>query len=76
MKYPKKVLFGKTWIGWLNYILLQWLFIRLEGTQYYYIDRYYLTWRIRFCRPLTGWKTSYVPKNRILWDICKVEWKT
>lgn len=29
MKAPQKVFFDHTWVGWLNFLLLRWFFIRL-----------------------------------------------
>lgn len=53
-----KRLFGRTWLGWLNIIILQWLFIRLArvvdkdgNTESYCILKY--VW------PTTGWKNDY-----------------
>ena len=57
MKYPKRKFLGKTWVGWLNILILQWFFIRLA-----YGDK----WRIlKWIYPMTGWFTDfkYVDKN-------------
>lgn len=44
---PTKELFGLTWVGWLNAMILQWLGMRLG-----YGDR----WRVILgVWPLTGW---------------------
>lgn len=51
MKNPTKKFIGKTWVGWLNIILLQWLFVRLS-----YGDKWRLLTGII---PMTGWNTSY-----------------
>jgi len=51
MKNPTKTLFGLTWVGWLNFILLQWLFVRLA-----YGDGWHLLlWPL----PLRGWWNDY-----------------
>ena len=51
MKRPAKLLFGYTWVGWLNRLVLQWLFIRL-----YYGQHWGFLTRVV---PLTGWGTAY-----------------
>lgn len=75
MNYPTKTFWGLTWVGWLNTLLLQWLFVRLQGV----IDeidrpsggrlivRNY--WTLIFpVVPLTGWWSDYVPKrHREIW---------
>ena len=55
---------GLTWVGWLNFLFLQWLWIRL----YWYRDTpqgkplgYGLKLGIM---PLTGWWTPYWPKGK------------
>ncbi len=51
LKVPNKKFFGKTWVGWLNIIFLQWFFIRLS-----YGD----SWRIlKWVLPFTGWWNDY-----------------
>lgn len=55
-------LFSYTWVGWLNILLLQWLFVRL----YYVIDSndqmksYGILLPII---PFTGWYTNYLPSK-------------
>jgi len=49
----KKIL-GKSWLGWLNRLLLQWFFVRLAinpTTGKYSI--------LRWVVPTTGWSTDY-----------------
>lgn len=53
MKTPTKKLFSFTWVGWLNVILLQWLFVRLA---YNDKGRWFLFLGIV---PLTGWSNDY-----------------
>jgi hypothetical protein len=58
LQYPTKKLFGKTWVGWLNFLLLQWFCIRLEGTVN--SDRSETEWNIiKWITPLTGWWSDY-----------------
>lgn len=48
---PKRKFLGFTWVGWLNILLFQWLFVRLA-----YGDR----WRVlKWILPLTGWWSDY-----------------
>ena len=52
MQNPKRVFLGKTWVGWLNIMILQWFFIRLG---------YGEKWRLlRWIVPCTGWWSDYV----------------
>jgi hypothetical protein len=54
-----------TWVGYLNFIILQWLFIRLgyyhkKITEPYYTKyekKYKIAWRVV---PLTGWWSDFV----------------
>jgi len=62
-----KKLFGYTWVGWLNIIVLQWLFVRL-----YYaesdsgsVENYGIIFPIV---PLTGWWSDYLPLSKY-WNI-------
>ena len=56
MKNPTKKIFGKTWVGMLNIVILQWFFIRLS-----YGDN----WRILYwILPITGWFSNYVYLNK------------
>lgn len=57
-----KTLFGYSWVGWLNIIVLQWFFTRL-----YYsvndqggVEYYGLYFPIV---PLTGWWSDYFPSK-------------
>ena len=58
---PARVL-GLSWVGWLNFILLQWVGIRLayvvDGRR---ITRWYL---LRWIVPLTGWWSHYLYVGR------------
>jgi hypothetical protein len=51
MRNPQKFFLGKTWVGWLNRIILQWFFVRLG-----YGNQWRLMWGIV---PLTGWWSDY-----------------
>jgi hypothetical protein len=56
MKNPTKLFFDKTWVGWLNVIILQWLFIRLS---------YGGEWKIlKVIIPGTGWFSDYMYVGR------------
>lgn len=62
INYPKKKLFGKTWVGWLNFLLIQWFFIRIQGevnTDYTQTKWSILHWVV----PLSGWWSDYVFLN-------------
>jgi len=61
MRYPHKKVFGKTYIGWLNFLILQWFFIRLQANVHEYLI--IESWQIRVALPMTGWYTDYIPKN-------------
>ena len=58
MKHPKKMIFGLTWVGWLNKLILQFFCIRLA---------YGKEWKIiKWIVPLTGWGTidyKYIDKT-------------
>ena len=49
--------FKMTWLGWLNFIVLQWFFIRLIAGRTVYGLTYW-KW-IYFIVPLTGWWNNY-----------------
>lgn len=55
-------LLNYTWIGWLNIIVLQWLFVR-----FYYAENEQGRiegWGLLFpIVPLTGWWNDYVPQK-------------
>jgi len=57
MKKPKKLLYGRTWLGWLNFLLLRWFFIRLAYVKHRIrtnLGNYYkqeITWSIIFRAP-------------------------
>lgn len=47
----------RTWVGWLNFLVLQWLFIRLARvTHSAGTDWAVLRWVV----PLTGWFSDYI----------------
>lgn len=51
MRNPTKKILGKTWVGWLNILLLQWFCIRLG---------YGNEWKIlKWIVPCTGWWSDY-----------------
>lgn len=54
-----------TWVGWLNIILFQWVFVRLYrswgcGDEYGKVIAYGFFYPIL---PLTGWTTDFVPQR-------------
>ena len=49
----KRLLFGFSWVGWLNIIVLQWFFVRL-----WYDDDGHYGW-YRGIIPTTGWNSNY-----------------
>jgi len=50
MKNPKRTFLDLTWVGWINILLLQWLWLRLG-----YGDK----WRIIYgVMPLIGWSKN------------------
>ena len=52
MKNPKRKLLGKTWVGWFNYIIAQWFFVRIA-----YGDK----WRLlKWVKPLSGWNNNFI----------------
>jgi hypothetical protein len=57
-----KTFFGSSWIGWLNIIVMQWLFVRLFYIQEDngQISGYGILFPIF---PLTGWWNGYFPKK-------------
>lgn len=59
MKLNKR-LFGYTWLGWLNILLLQWFFVRLQAT----MDEHTLVIeKLEFIGPVvpcTGWFSNYI----------------
>jgi hypothetical protein len=56
IKHPKRKVFGVTWLDVVNFLLLQWLFVRLIAVKAAGVQ----TWKIiRFVVPLTGWKSNY-----------------
>ena len=62
--FPRKrdPVFKMTWLGWLNFIVLQWFFVRLAYVRHvgkltqsgFEKDRYSFGW-IKGVWPLTGW---------------------
>lgn len=57
----KPILFGYSWIGILNQLLLQWFFIRLEASLDNAKDRRIVALRIIGpILPLTGWWSKYI----------------
>lgn len=52
MDYPKRSLFGLTWVGWINLLVLQWFCIRLGYGG--------ATWQVvRWVVPMSGWWSKY-----------------
>jgi hypothetical protein len=49
--------FGYTWVGWLNILILQWFFVRLQRTtEPLRPDKFNL---LKWIYPTTGWNTDY-----------------
>lgn len=63
MNYPTRKFLGWTWVGWLNILLFQWFWCRLQAMVE--DDNSVKAWQlIAPVAPLTGWYTKYWPKNR------------
>lgn len=64
MKYPSRTILGLTWIGWLNFMIFQWLGIRLQGVVRSRDDMTISKLQIRWGHlPLTGWWSGYWPRG-------------
>lgn len=67
MGYPERRFLGLTWVGWLNFLLLQWFGVRLGGR--FEKSRYpapvvFAGWFVRVpVLPLSGWWASYIPRR-------------
>lgn len=48
-----------TWVGWLNFLVLQWLCFRL-GRERDTVGRHLRWMTVRWVLPLTGWWSHYV----------------
>jgi hypothetical protein len=59
-------LFGYSWIGWLNIVILQWFFVRLfySENEQGNIENYGFIFPIV---PLTGWWGDYFPHK--YWNV-------
>lgn len=55
--YTRKKVLGHTWLGWLNKLILQWLFIRLA--EELHGDSHNQWVILRWVWPTTGWTTDY-----------------
>lgn len=56
-----KKFLGYTWVGWLNIMVLQWFFIRLQYSIDYEGDPTPKNFMLlRGIVPLTGWLTNYI----------------
>ena len=61
MKHPTREFRGATWVGWLNLLVLQWLFMRLA---YNMNNEWFI---LRWVIPRTGWgegKFQYIGGKR------------
>lgn len=57
----KPIVFGYSWVGILNQLFLQWLFVRLQAEVVSEKDRTITGFKlIGFIVPLTGWWSDYV----------------
>ena len=55
----RKKFLGHSWLGWLNYLILQWFFLRF--TEILYKDDSHMKWSFLWgVVPLSGWSNSYV----------------
>jgi len=65
MGYPTNRVLGLTWVGWLNFLLLQWVGLRLcgvfDGGSAAWVGWSYY-WPVL---PLSGWWTDYVPATAV-----------
>jgi hypothetical protein len=62
MKYPTQHYRGFTWVGWLNRLVFQWLWFRLQGNVE---DNGDTKWALILpVAPLTGWGKRYWPTRR------------
>lgn len=72
MKHPKRFFLGWSWVGWLNFIVLQWFCIRLAYVQPGG------DWAI-FCwpLPLTGWWSDYryIPGTHYISYLLTKRWR-
>lgn len=55
----RKRFFGHTWLGWLNKIILQWLFIRLTEKLVTETSEHNRWLIMRWVIPTTGWGNDY-----------------
>lgn len=63
LRYPTARVLGFSWVGWLNFLVLQWLCVRLQGEVD--LDDGATKWAfIGPVLPLTGWWSRYWPKKR------------
>lgn len=53
------ILLPKTWLGRLNYLILQWFFVRLARIEDAETGAYWGWTLIWGAVPLTGWRTPY-----------------
>jgi hypothetical protein len=69
MKAPKRKFLGKSWVGWLNIFILQWLFIRLAYS--INLNRQHTKYIIlKWIVPTTGWWSDfvYIYKKKEIYD--------
>lgn len=59
-------------LGFINYFILQWFFVRLTKVAKNAEDRRPLSWGVIFVRPLSGWKGPYKPAKPKYYRL----WKT
>lgn len=63
MNYPTRKYLGKTWVGWLNIAILQWIGVRLGGA--FEADgetfaHWIAMWPVL---PLSGWWGCFIPRH-------------
>lgn len=58
MHTPRIRIYGWSWLGVVNFLLFQWLFVRLQGSFENNSDNMKLSWLVGVV-PLTGWWSRY-----------------
>lgn len=84
MRKPERKFLGLTWVGWLNFVVLQWFGIRYalivtsEDTTVYLPDREIVVgWGLCRCPPLTNWSRLGQQQSLRMWvktDEPTLEW--
>lgn len=82
MKRPTKRFLGLTWLGWVNFLIFQWLFVRLclhmtqkdDRPGAFPIADHALGVMVGFglvlgCLPFTGWSFTHLPCWPFKWAV-------